>query len=497
MAMQLPLMPHQVTMKDFIVTHPFCGIWLDIGGAKSLTTLAALEEIRPTGHILIIAPLAIARESWIDEIRKWGFPIRTRSLVVDEQDRRLSAAARKAIYEEFFTAPPTMYFLNQNLVDDLIDWLPKKNYGGWVIPVWPFPTVVIDEAHEFKNPMSVRFAAVKKVRNQIVRLIELTGSPSPQSLMDVWSQVYLLDEGLALGADFLEFREKYFEPTRFRNGEPTQWELRPGAEAEIHQRIKHLVISTENTSLPMPAMAPPEEVPVALDEDTLQAYRDFRRDQVIELATPHPNNPDTMIITADNAAILHGKLLQYASGSLYTGDNHDKDYAQIHEAKLRALGQIAEQARAAGDNLLVPYRYRSDKTVIPAYLMEHHGIPVEIYDGTAAMKKRWNDREIPVMLLQPASYGRGINLQQGGHEIVWYSMPDSLEQWDQTIGRLRRIGQPHPFVRVRYLVTQDTIDTRQILRLERKAATQDALLEAVRAEVDSDLQALNEAGRAT
>lgn len=488
MALTPTLMPHQVVMKQFIVTHPHCGIWLDVGGAKSLTTLMALAEIRPNGHILVIAPLSIAKDSWLAEIRKWGLTIRTKSLVLNERGKKLSMKARKAIYAEFDTAPPTMYFINQDLVDDLVSSMPTQTVERRRKPVWPFPTVIIDESQEFKNPQAVRFNALASVRDQIVRMIQLSGTPSPQSLLDIWSQVYLLDGGLALGESFTTFRATYFRPGKIVNGNPIDWQLIEGAEEMIHARIKHLVVSAENANLPIPELVGPHIVPVQLEESAAEAYKTFKRDQVIELATPDPKNPDTLVITADNAAILHGKLLQFASGSLYTGPDHDRDFQQVHEAKMDALGQIALEAASEGQNLMVAFRYRSDMHNIPVRLMEKFGVRAEVFDGSREMRERWNAREIPVMLLQPASHGRGLNLQEGGHELIFYTMPDSLEHWIQTIGRLRRIGQPNPFVRVRCLVTEGTIDTRQIQRLERKSNTQAALIAAVRAEVASDLR---------
>jgi SNF2 family DNA or RNA helicase len=490
MAFTMPtLMSHQVTMKNFIVGHPFCGVWLDIGGAKTLTTLAALAEVRPSGHILVIAPLSIARSSWLAEIKKWGFPLRTKSLIVDDNDKRLTTAQRHEIYDGFFTDMPTMYFINQDLIKNLVDSMPTKRYGGQSQIMWPFPTVIVDESQEFKNPTSVRFKALKKVRGAILRMIQLTGSPAPQSLMDVWSQMYLLDEGLALGVRFTAFREKYFQPKQYVNGRPVSWQILPGADETIHQRINHLVLSAENATIPMPTPLPPEVIPITMDDDTKAAYKDFKRDQVIELATPDPTDPNTLIITADNAAILRGKLLQFASGTLYTGDNHDTDFTQIHTQKLLKLESFAADAAAAGDTLLVPYRYRSDARIVPAHLNDR-GYPTEVFDGSRRMIERWNAQEIPVMLLQPASHGRGLNLQAGGHELVWYSLPDSLEQWLQTIGRLLRIGQPHD-VRVRSLVTLGTIDAFQPQLLQRKKITQDALLEAVREEVAALLDDLS------
>lgn len=485
-----PLLPHQQAAKDFIVQHPFCSIWVRVGGAKTRVTLTALSEIRPSGHILVIAPLAIARQSWIDEIAKWGFALRVKSLIADENDKKLSKDKRKAIYDEFFTAPPTMYFINNDILDDLVDSMPVKRYGNQRTILWPFPTVIIDEAQEFKNPSSVRFKALKRVRPAIIRMIQLTGTPAPQSLLDIWSQIYLLDEGLALGETYKAYRERFFTADKFVNGRAVSWKLLPGAEGIVHERVKHLVLSAENMNIPLPPLHQ-ETVDVELPKDALEAYRQFKREQVLELATPDPKNPDRLIITADNAAILRGKLLQFASGTIYTGENHDVDFAVLHTAKLTKLEEMVAPLVAVNETALVAFRYRSDQKNIPEYL-NSRGIPTEVFDGSRDMMHRWNNQEIPVMLLQPASYGRGLNLQHGSNELIWYTLPDSLEQWIQTVGRLHRLGQTMP-VRVRSLVTRGTVDEGQPSLLGRKRITQDALLEAVQMEIDDVLDSLSTA----
>lgn len=486
-----PLLPHQAAAKDFIVTHPFAGIWLRVGGAKTRTTLTALSEVRPNGHILVIAPLAIARRSWIDEIEKWGFNVRYVSLIADENDRKLTPERRHELYQEALSAPPTMYFINKDLLVDLVESMPVKRYGNQRSIVWPFPTVIIDEAQEFKNPRSVRFKALRKVRPAILRMIQLTGTPAPQSLLDIWSQIYLLDQGLALGESFTKYRETFFMATQHINGRPVKWELRPGAEEQIHERIKHLVLSAENVNIPLPPITYETEE-VTLPEDAAEAYRDFKRDQVLELATSDPNNPNTMVVTADNAAILRGKLLQFANGSIYTGENHNEEFTVLHTAKLERLHDLVAPLVAAGEPVMVAFRYRSDQKIIPEYL-NARGIHTEVFDGSQDMTVRWNNRQIPVMLLQPASYGRGLNLQQGSSELIWYTLPDSLEQWIQTVGRLHRLGQSSP-VHVRSLIVRGTIDARQPALLQRKEITQTALLEAVQMEIDDVLATLTPAG---
>ena len=235
-------MPHQQQAVDFIASRQASGVWLGVGSGKTVTALSALQHIRPIGHILVIAPVAIARSTWLDEIEERGFNIRTRSLIVDERDRKLNKRARLERIRQVFTDPPTMYFINQDLISrspdkrckvchgdglkgractacqtGLVDQMPVQKIRG---PdgkfrdtiIWPFQTVIIDESQEFKSHASIRFKGLKKVRPAITKFIELTGTPAPNGLEDLWSQIYLLDQGQALGATITEFRCRWFTP---------------------------------------------------------------------------------------------------------------------------------------------------------------------------------------------------------------------------------------------------------------------------------------------
>jgi SNF2 family DNA or RNA helicase len=228
-----PLLPHQEVVKDFIVQNPKCGIFLTMGGGKCLATLAALAAVRPTGHILVVAPVNIARSTWIDEIEKWGFPLRTRSFIVNDNDKKLTKIKRLQRYEDVFSDEPTMYFINVELIDDLVNQMPVQTINGQKTIMWPFQTVIVDESQTLKNPGGVRFKALRKVAPAIVRLIELTGTPTPNGLMDLWSQMFLLDGGLALGKTLTEYRERYFVAAMMIDNRPLKWELRPGAAEEI------------------------------------------------------------------------------------------------------------------------------------------------------------------------------------------------------------------------------------------------------------------------
>lgn len=470
------LLPHQEVVADWIARIPKCGIFLTMGGGKSLATLTALARIRPTGHILVVAPINIARSTWIAEVEKWGFPLRTRSLIVDEKDKPLSRTQRLARYSGIFSDYPSMYFINVDLVDDLVKNMPTQRIGGKRTIMWPFQTVIIDESQTLKKPDGVRFRALKKVAPATLRFIELTGTPTPNGLMDLWSQMFLLDGGLALGKTLTEYRERYFIPTLYINGRPTKWEPRPGAEEEIYARIKHKVMSAQNAKIPKPEVSI-DDVPVVLDKDTMEAYKDFTKELVLDLASPDPQNPGTITITADNAAILYGKQLQFASGTLYTDEQHN--YAVLHQEKLAMTDYLIRNN--GGSPVLIAYRYDSTRQQLLKYL-DKAGHAVEAFDGSRGTIDRWNAGQIPVMLIQPASAGHGLNLQDGGHTLIWYTLPDSLEHYQQANARLARMGQQHP-VQIWRLITQGTRDAKMPGMLLRKQLVQDGLLDAVAVEV--------------
>jgi SNF2 family DNA or RNA helicase len=481
-AIQPSLLPHQALIKQYIIDHPHCGIFLGVGGGKTLTVLMALAAVRPAGHILVVAPINIARSTWINEIEKWGIPLRTRSLIVNDNDKKLTRAKRLARYSEVFTDPPTMYFISQDLVKDLVDNMPTSGTGKNKVFQWPFPTVIFDESQGVKSSTSDRFKALKQARPAIIRMIELTGTPTPNGLLDLWSQVYLLDEGLALGATMTAYKERYFRVTKFANNRPIEWEPLPGAEEEIYARVAHLVMSTENTSLNLPK-ATIEDVNVSMTKDELEAYKEFKKDLVLDLAAANPGEPIVTIV-AQNQAVLTNKLLQFASGTLYTDDQHN--YRVIHDHKIQMSDYLI---RNTDGPVIIAYMYRSDRSELLSKLAAM-GHDARAFDGSRAMVQEWNEGKVPVMLLHPASAGHGLNLQDGGNTLIWYTVPHSLEHYIQTNGRVDRMGQKKP-VTIYRLITNGTRDTRQPLNLERKDLVQKGLLSAVFIEAD-EVQALTE-----
>ena len=278
MNQNVKLHDYQEYAKNFIIKTPKCGLFLDMGMGKSLTTLAALETIQPAGHILIIAPKNIAKSTWLDEIEKWGINVRTKSLVVNENGKDLKAKKRQQLFEEIWTDEPTMYFINRELIPKLIDSMPM--YRNQI--VWPFPTVIIDELQSFKSYKAKRFKYMKMIQSQITRFIGLTGTPTPKGLEDLWAEIYLMDGGERLGPNITAYRNKYFTPGLYVDGHPVDYVPLPGAEQAIYDRIKDIVISIENTNLVLPPITY-NDIPIYLTESETKLYKKFVKTQVLEL----------------------------------------------------------------------------------------------------------------------------------------------------------------------------------------------------------------------
>lgn len=430
-----------------------------MGLGKTLITLMALYEMNPNGHVLVIAPATIARSTWFDEIEKWNIPLRTKSLIVNEKGSKLSRAERLKRYEEVATDPPTVYFINRELVVDLVENQPIVN--GY--PTWLFPNVIIDEIQSFKSYKAQRFKALQKVRPNIQRLIGLTGTPAPNGLMDLWSQIYLMDQGVKLGRNITAYREAFFMPGPVVNGYPISWIPFDWSEKVIYDRIADLVISIKNTNLKLPSVTF-NDIYVHMTPKEMALYKKLMKTKVLNIADE--------TVTAVNAAVLVAKLSQMASGSLYINEDHE--YTVIHKQKLEQCEYII---RNTGSPVLIAYHFKSEVELILKHLTDL-GYDAQKFDKTPEMIHKWNRGEIPIMLIQPASAGHGLNLQDGGHTLIWYTIPWSLESYMQTNKRLHRQGQKNPVV-IHHLLTKGTVDQRILNALNKKEAFQDALLSAV------------------
>ena len=448
--------PHnyQTFAINYIEEHPIAAVLLDMGLGKTSITLTALNDLLfdsfEAHRILVIAPLRVARDTWPAEADKWDhLQSLICSVAVGTESERRSALLK----------PADIYIINR----ENVQWLIEESK----LP-FNYDTVVVDELSSFKNYQAKRFRAMMKVRPTVKRIIGLTGTPSANGLMDLWAEFRLLDMGDRLGRFISHYRLDYFQPDK-RNGQVIfSYKPLPGAEQLIYDKISDITISMKSTDfLKMPELVSIEYT-VRLSDEERQRYDELKSDLVLQL----PNGE----ITAANAAALTGKLCQMANGAIYSDDSST---IPIHDRKLDALEDIIE---AAGDKpLLVAYWFKHDLARITERMKKLH-IPFSKLDSAESIK-RWNDGELPVALVHPASAGHGLNLQSGGSCIVWFGLTWSLELYQQTNARLWRQGQSAETVVVQHIVTKGTIDERILKVLSKKDSTQAALIEAVKADL--------------
>lgn len=468
------LMEHQLKAQEMMINQKKCGLFLDAGTGKTLTVLDTLYELKPTGHVLIIAPLTIARATWVDEIKKWGYPFRYRSLILNKNDKKLSKKKRLEGYAAVYEEQPTIYFINQELLVDLIDNLKLDENGR---KIWPFSTVIVDEYQAFKTYDSQRSKGLMSLFDAIDRFTGLSGTPTPNGLVDLWALVYNFDKGERLGKNITNFREQYCIPTFMGDGYPREWAVRSGVESTIYDKLTDIIISVKNTVLNLPPIHYVDTV-LELDESQKKQYNELLKTQVLEIGD------DT--IEACNAGVLHLKLLQLASGAIYktatdedllndTNDvvtkSKEREFHLIHDLKLDMTKHIVQGTTSP---VLIAYGFNSDRDRLKKALPQ-----AVVFDKTAEMIHAWNRGEIPVLLIHPASAGHGLNFQDGGHTLVWFSLPNSLEKYLQTIARLYRKGQEHPCT-IHRLIIKGSVDEKIIKQLKKKEVVEDDFMEAMK-----------------
>lgn len=441
--------PHdyQAFCIDYLLTHPAAGLFLKPGMGKTSTSLTAAERLLydsfVVSKVLVIAPLRVAEDTWSRESEKWDHLRHLRiSKVLGSAKERVEAMAVDA----------DVYCINR----ENVPWL-VKFYGLR----WPFEAVIVDESSSFRNPSAQRFKALRKVRPLIKYIWELTGTPRPRSLMDLWAQIYLLDRGERLGKTLTEFKNRYFTPGR-RNGYVIyEWIPRPGAEEEIYRLISDICVSMEaKDHLDLPELVTTSRV-VPLSQEAREQYEQMEREAVLEL-------PED-VIDAGSAAAVNGKLLQIAGGAVY---DEDHNVHELHSAKLDVLEDIMEEAN--GEPVLVAYWYKHERDRIMARFPQ--AVQLKDSDTIAA----WNRGEIPMLLVHPAGAGHGLNLQDGGHIVVWFGPTYDGELNEQLIDRLYRQGQKET-TSVIYLVAEGTVDLDAMASLEAKANGQEAMMKAIKA----------------
>lgn len=437
---------------EHIIKNPYCGLFLDMGLGKTVTTLTALELLKNdyflVGKILVIAPLRVALDTWPSEIKKWDhLKHLTVSKILGSEAKR-----KQALYEK-----ADIHVINR----ENIPWLISLCGRGF-----PFDTVVIDELSSFKSAAAHRFKAMRMIRPYISRVIGLTGTPAPNGLIDLWPQMFLLDMGERLGKTLTSYRDRYFKPDK-RNGMVVySYKMKTGNEhTEIYSKISDICVSMKSEDyLKIPDRID-QKVIIKLDSKQQKAYDDFEREQVLQLIGGE--------ITAVNAAALTTKLLQYSNGAVYDAD---KQVHIVHDAKLEALDEILDTANS--QPVLVFYTYKHDLERISKRFKAYK--PSELKTSTDI--QLWNEGKKPLLLAHPASAGHGLNLQAGGHIIVWFGLTWSLELYQQANARLHRQGQQHGVV-IHHLVCRETIDEDVLDALTRKSVGQDALMDAVKARI--------------
>ena len=437
------LHPYQHRMIDFIYNTPKCAVWAGLGLGKTVTTLTAITDLLDSfsvSKVLIIAPLRVANSVWHTESKRWTHTKDlTFSIVTGSEKERISALFKSA----------DIYVINRENVQWLVEHYKTK---------WPYDLVVIDESSSFKSASSQRFKALKKVRTLTDRMVQLTGTPSPNGLIDVWSQMFLLDGGERLGKTMSAYKMRFFEAGY--NG----YSFKPVKNADkiIHKLIDDIVISLNvDDYLEMPERID-TVMRVNIPPARLAEYKQLEREFLIQI-----NDNE---IVAYNAATLAGKLLQYCNGAMYTDEL--KNWTEIHTAKLDALDEILEDNQ--DENLLIAYNYKTDLIRLKARYPD-----AVVLDNDPDIITRWNNGQIKILLAHPASAGHGLNLQHGGSIIVWFGLNWSLELYQQFNGRLHRQGQTKP-VRIVHIVADGCIDDKVMRAIENKAQTQDELLNALK-----------------
>lgn len=426
--------PTQQKAIERLLEWPYHLLALRMGTGKTVAALTAIEELIynrfEVKRVLVVAPKRVAELVWHAEVAKWDHlgHLRVQQVLGNEVERRLA-----------LMAPADVYVIN------------RENFA-WLVEhcsPWPFDCVVIDENRGFKDRASKSWRALKKVRGRVSRLFILTGTPAPNSLLELWPQISILDLGQRLGKTLTSYRDEYFLPDK-RNGQVIYtWRLKPGADKRIHEKVADVMLSVESDV----------ELPERIDNVMPIAF-DMRRYREMEQTLVTGN------VIAVNAAVLAGKLAQMANGAVYDGTG---DVVQIHEAKLDALSEIVDQ----GEPVLVLTTYQHDQARIKARFPQ-----AREFDGQSALTD-WQAGKIDLLMMHPASGGHGVDgLQLGGRVAVWFGLPFSLDLYEQANARLHRSGQDKGVV-VHHLVAAGTIDERIMAVLQSKGDMQSALLEAI------------------
>lgn len=442
--------PYQQAAVQWVLDRPASGLFLSMGMGKTVCALTAIDELiynrLEVRRVLVIAPLRVAQDTWVKEAAKWDHlnHLRIARMTGTERERLAGLAADADVY----------VINRENVV-----WLTEN------APEWPFDMVVIDELSSFKSPAAKRFKALRRELGRIRRIVGLTGTPAPNGLIDLWSQVYLLDRGERLGKTVSAYRGQYFRPDRMNGHIVYSYRLLDGAEEAIHGKLADLCMSLRKEDyLHLPGQIY-EDVELTPPPALLKQYKKFEHDRIMEAL-----DGDSEIV-ALNAASLTGKLLQFANGAIY---DTERGVHELHSLKLDALEELIEAAN--GEPVLVFYAFQHDRDRIKARIDCR-----EL--RTSADIDAWNAKQIPVAIAHPASVGHGLNLQEGGHIIIWYGLTWSLELYQQANERLNRPGQTN-VCRIYHLILKGAADELVLDALKGKDTSQRALIDALKQRIE-------------
>lgn len=438
-----------------IIDTPRLGLFLDMGLGKTSIVLSAVKELKynrfAVSKVLVIAPKKVAEGTWSKEKDKWDHTRCLRiSRVLGSEKKRI-----RALYE-----PADVYIINRENVVWLVDFYKND---------WPFDMVVIDESSSFKSHKAKRFKALSAMAPRIKRIVELTGTPSPNGLADLWAQLYLLDEGARLGTRYAGFRERYFDAGPRHNGIVYKYSVKQGSEEAILSAISDICVSmkaSDYLELPDCIM---HEIPVELDPKAAKAYRELEREMVLEL-------PDDEV-TVTSAAALSNKLLQLGNGAIY-GEDHSVH--EVHGCKIEAFMELIESLSASGKNALVFYNYQHDRVRLQKALAKTGLVVREL--KTTEDEDDWNAGKIDILLTHPASSAYGLNLQQGGNHVVWFGLNWNYELYTQANKRLHRQGQTEKVI-IHHLVCERARDEDVMAALARKDDVQQFVMESLKARI--------------
>ena len=447
--------PYQQYAIERILSDSRLGLFQDMGLGKTVETLTAINELKyyrwAVERVLVVAPKKVAEGTWQAEAANWDHLQHLRIIsVLGTEKRRIQA----------LNTPSDIWVINRENIPWLVD-----HYRN----LWPFDMVVLDESSSFKNSRSKRFRALRLVQPYIRRLVLLTGTPAPNGLEDLWAQVYFLDEGQRLGRTLSAFREAFFKQNPAHPGQQYRtYTPQDGATTRIQEAISDICVSMKAEDyLKLPEYIE-DLVPVVLDARAKKAYDKLERDMLLQV--------DDSTISAGTAAVLNGKLLQLCSGAVYDGE---KNVVEIHRCKIEAFLEIVEQLH--GQHALVFYWFQHDRDRLMQALAKSE-LRVRVYTGQADANA-WNSGEVDLLLAHPVSCGYGLNLQRGGHHMIWFSFPNwALEIYQQSCKRLHRQGQRFPVVS-HLMVVQGGMDQDVVAALQTKGDNQEALMQALKARI--------------